>query len=247
MECLRFWGSSGCGVPAIRPIISGYAAIPGSWPWQVSLQDRPSFHFCGGSLLNSLWVVTAAHCKVTPGNTVVLGAYNGSVNTEDTQTISVGRVFRHPNYNSIMNNIALIKLATPATYTDRISPVCLAATSDVFNGGERCVTTGWENTNASAQVTPSKLQQASLPLLTTAKCQGYRGSNIRDTMICAGDSGVSSCVGDSGGPLVCQRNGAWTLAGIMSRGSSTCSTSTPAVYTHIPAFRSWVDQTIAAN
>lgn len=63
--------SKGCGVPAIKPalnanqrIVNGENAVPGSWPWQVSLQDTSGFHFCGGSLISPNWVVTAAHCNV---------------------------------------------------------------------------------------------------------------------------------------------------------------------------------------
>ncbi|CAJ0944155.1 unnamed protein product [Ranitomeya imitator] len=257
LSCLAlFGGSLGCGVPAIKPVISGYArivngetAVSGSWPWQVSLQDRTGFHFCGGSLINSLWVVTAAHCGVTTSHRVILGEFDRSSSAEPIQTMTVSKVFRHPSYNSvsISNDITLIKLASAASLDSRVSPVCVAATADVFNGGERCVTTGWGYVNAASQVTPSKLQQVSLPLLTTSDCQRYWGSNIQSTMICAGASGASSCMGDSGGPLVCQRSGAWTLAGIVSWGSSSCSTSTPAVYARVTVLRAWMDQTVAAN
>lgn len=58
---------------------------------------------------------------------------------------------------------------------------------------------------------------------------------------------LSLLQGDSGGPLVCKKNGAWTLVGIVSWGSSTCSTSTPAVYARVTALISWVQQILAAN
>ncbi|XP_069821360.1 chymotrypsinogen A-like [Dendropsophus ebraccatus] len=257
LSCFALLGGAlGCGVPTIKPVISGYArivngenAVSGSWPWQVSLQDSTGFHFCGGSLINSLWVVTAAHCGVTTNHRVILGEFDRSSNAEPIQTKTIARVFRHPNYSSwtIVNDITLIKLTSAATYNERVGPVCIAASADIFNGGERCVTTGWGYVNAASQTTPSKLQQVALPLLTTADCQKHWGSQIQSTMICAGASGASSCMGDSGGPLVCQRNGAWTLVGIVSWGSSSCSTSTPAVYARVTALRAWLDQTVAAN
>ncbi|CAI9598469.1 unnamed protein product, partial [Staurois parvus] len=246
----------GCGVPAISPLISGYArvvngenAVSGSWPWQVSLQNSTGFHYCGGSLINSLWVVTAAHCTVRSSHRVVLGEHDLFSNDEPIQVKSIGRFFSHPQYNTQtdVNDIALIKLSSPATLNDRVSAVCLAASSDVFSGGERCVTSGWGYTNAATLAKPAKLQQVALPLLTNPECQRYWGTKIKDTMICAGASGASSCMGDSGGPLVCQRNGAWTLAGVVSWGRSTCSPYFPGVYARVTSLRSWVDQTVAAN
>ncbi|XP_056383386.1 chymotrypsinogen A-like [Hyla sarda] len=257
LSCLALLGGSyGCGVPSIKPIVSGYArvvngenAVSGSWPWQVSLQDNTGFHFCGGSLINSLWVVTAAHCGVTTSHRVILGEYDRSSSAEPIQTKTISRVFRHPSYSSFTtaNDITLLKLSSAASFNNRVAPVCIAASADVFNGGERCVTTGWGYVNAATQTTPSKLQQVSLPLLSNTECQRYWGTKIQNTMICAGASGASSCMGDSGGPLVCQRNGAWTLAGIVSWGSSTCATSSPGVYARVTVLRSWLDQTVAAN
>lgn len=45
-----------------------------------------------------------------------------------------------------------------------------------------------------AQKTPDKLQQATLPIVSTAECKEFWGSKITDVMICAGASGVSSCM-----------------------------------------------------
>lgn len=63
-----------CGVPPITPntifgggdrMVGGESVVPNSWPWQVSLQtmySEPNGHFCGGTLLNAQWVLTASHC-----------------------------------------------------------------------------------------------------------------------------------------------------------------------------------------
>ncbi|XP_043935470.1 chymotrypsinogen A-like [Protopterus annectens] len=249
-------GAQECGVQAIKPVISGYArivngeeAVSGSWPWQISLQDRTNWHFCGASLISSQWVVTAAHCGVSTSDRIVLGEHDRGSSDEPIFVASVAKVITHPNWNSntINNDITLIKLSSPVTFTDRISPVCLAEATDDYPGGLLCVTTGWGKTRYNSFTTPNKLQQTALPLLTPANFRTYWGSNITDIMICAGAAGASSCMGDSGGPLVCQKNGAWHLVGIVSWGSSICSTSTPAVYARVTALRSWIDQTIAAN
>ncbi|KAM9182873.1 chymotrypsinogen B-like [Mergus octosetaceus] len=260
LSCLALAGSAraaaSCGVPAIAPVIRGYnrivngePAVPGSWPWQVSLQRYGNFHFCGGSLISEQWVVTAAHCGVKTTDTVVLGEYDQETESGDVQRLSIAKVFCNPSYSSltIRNDITLIKLATPAQLNARVSPVCLPQATDDFPGGLTCVTTGWGLTDASADTTPAVLQQVALPLLTNAQCKQYWGFRIYDVMVCAGADGASSCMGDSGGPLVCQKDGAWTLVGIVSWGSSSCSTSTPGVYARVTKLRDWIDSVLAAN
>nr|XP_034957693.1 chymotrypsinogen B-like [Zootoca vivipara] len=257
LSCLALVSAAqSCGVPSIQPVLTGYSrivngeeAVPGSWPWQVSLQERSGWHFCGGSLVSERWVVTAAHCGVTTSNIVVLGEHDRSSSAEKIQKLAVEKVFTHPEWDpvAINNDIALIKLATPAEMTDTVSPVCLTDTADHFKSGDLCATSGWGKTRYNAFTTPSKLQQTALPLLSNEECKKSWGSNISDLMICAGAAGSSSCMGDSGGPLVCQEGGVWKLVGIVSWGSSRCSTTTPAVYARISRLRAWADETMANN
>ncbi|XP_074864759.1 chymotrypsinogen B-like [Carettochelys insculpta] len=247
-----------CGVPQIQPVITGYArivngeeAVPGSWPWQVSLQTSRlnSFHFCGGSLVSEQWVVTAAHCSTRSSNVVVLGEHDRSSSQEDVQKLAIQKVFTHPNYNSetTANDVALIKLATPAQLGRTVAPVCLAAAGEQYQGGQLCVTSGWGKTRYNALTTPSKLQQTALPLLTNPQCETRWAGKILDSMICAGAAGSSSCMGDSGGPLVCEESGAWRLVGIVSWGSSRCATTMPGVYARVSELRPWIDSIMASN
>ncbi|KAG8541454.1 hypothetical protein GDO81_029018 [Engystomops pustulosus] len=89
----------GCGIPTIQPVVTGYArivngeeAVPGSWPWQVSLQDTTGWHYCGGSLISRDWVVTAAHCSVALTDRVVLGEHDRSSSAEPIQNLAVAKV-----------------------------------------------------------------------------------------------------------------------------------------------------------
>ncbi|RXM33532.1 Chymotrypsin B [Acipenser ruthenus] len=200
------------------------------------------------------------------GHRVVVGEHDRRSDSEAVQIMSVAAVITHPEWNpyTINNDISLVKLTAPVSFNARVAPVCLPSPSDDFQGGSLCVTSGWGLTRYNALFTPNKLQQTALPLLTNAECSSYWGDKISDVMICAGAAGATSCMGDSGGPLVCEKDNVWTLGdsggplvcekdnvwtlvGIVSWGSSQCSTTTPAVYARVTAFRSWVDQIIAAN
>nr|XP_014333260.1 PREDICTED: chymotrypsinogen B isoform X8 [Bos mutus] len=226
-----FGSSFGCGVPAIDPVLSGLSrivngedAVPGSWPWQVSLQTSSGFHFCGGSLISEDWVVTAAHCGVRKGHLVVAGVSDQGSEEEAGQVLRVAEVL-----------------------TVAVAPVCLPSADTSFPTGSLCTVTGWGKTRYNAFDTPDKLQQATLPILSNADCREFWGSKITDVMICAGASGISSCMGDSGGPLVCQKDGAWTLAGIVSWGSSRCSPFLPGVYARVTKFIPWILEVLEAN
>ncbi|XP_050958073.1 chymotrypsin-like protease CTRL-1, partial [Labeo rohita] len=179
---------------------------------------------------------------------VILGEHDRGSNVEPIQVKLVSKVITHPLYSSttVNNDIALLKLSSPVTYTPRISPVCLAPSTINILPGTRCFTTGWGQT--ATTTSPLILQQTGIPITSPAVCRQIWGqSRITDAMICAGESGSSSCMGDSGGPLVCERSGVWTLVGAVSRGTSTCDTRYPVVYARISQLRSWIDRTIASN
>ncbi|XP_022367147.1 chymotrypsinogen 2 isoform X2 [Enhydra lutris kenyoni] len=150
--CALLSTAFGCGVPAIHPVLSGLSrivngedAVPGSWPWQVSLQDSTGFHFCGGSLISEDWVVTAAHCGVRTSHQVVAGEFDQGSDAEDIQVLKIAKVFKNPKFNifTVNNDITLLKLATPARFSQTVSPVCLPNENDDFPAGTLCATTGW--------------------------------------------------------------------------------------------------------
>ncbi|NXX23532.1 CTRL protease, partial [Podargus strigoides] len=246
---------TGCGVPAVSPsvqyserIINGQTAVSGSWPWQVSLQTRSGSHFCGGSLINENWVVTAAHCEFNPySHVVVLGEHDRSSSAESVQVKTVAKAVTNPSWNSNTHNndIALLKLSSPAQLGPRVAPVCLAPTNLALPSNLQCVTTGWGRTSVTSQALAVRLQQVTLPLIAQSQCTQHWGNRITSSMLCAGGAGASSCHGDSGGPLVYQNGDVWTLIGIVSWGSTTCNVRTPAVYTRVSQFRTWIDQVVA--
>ncbi|MBN3313548.1 TMPS9 protease, partial [Atractosteus spatula] len=246
-----------CGQARLNPrIVGGDSAPAGYWPWQASLQYY-GFHFCGGSLINQQWVLTAAHC--TYGiSSMILQVYLGKESQEGSNPHQVSRgverIILHPNfdYMTLNNDIALLKLSSPVTFTDYIQPICLAANSSSFHTGTSCWVTGWGNIAEGVSLPNNKtLQELQLPIIGKSQCGCISnltfGVNfITDNMICAGvlDNRKSPCNGDSGGPLVCKQGSAWVQAGIVSFGYGCARPNIPGVYTRVSQYQDWINRQV---
>ncbi|KAG7507372.1 hypothetical protein JOB18_032143 [Solea senegalensis] len=245
-----------CGItPLNNRIVGGEDAPPGSWPWQVSLQGSGG-HVCGGSLINREWVMSAAHCfssTSTSGWEVSLGRQNLQGTNPNEVSRSVARIILHPNYDGDTNNndIALLRLSSPVTFTDYIRPVCLAASGSVFNNGTDSWVTGWGAVNEGVSLPfPESLQEVEVPVLGNRQCNCLNGvGTITDNMICAGVlvGGKDSCQGDSGGPMVSKQGSVWVQSGIVSFGFGCARPNLPGVYSRVSSYQPWINSLIRSD
>ncbi|XP_036615924.1 cationic trypsin-3-like isoform X2 [Trichosurus vulpecula] len=222
-------------------IVGGYTCAAYSLPYQVSLNS--GYHFCGGSLINSEWVISAAHCHNRIQ--VRLGKHNIEVEEGNEQFIDAAKAIRHPKYNSLTfnNDIMLIKLKTPATINSRVSAISLPESCAAT--GTSCLISGWGNTASSGADYSELLQCLEAPVLSDSSCHSAYPGRITSNMICVGylEGGKDSCQGDSGSPVVC--NG--ELQGIVSWGYGCAQKGKPGVYTKVCNYVDWIEETIASN
>uniref|UniRef100_A0A3P8YDN5 Peptidase S1 domain-containing protein n=1 Tax=Esox lucius TaxID=8010 RepID=A0A3P8YDN5_ESOLU len=239
-----------CGMPLLNTkIVGGQTATPGSWPWQASLQSSGR-HFCGGSLINNQWVLTAAHCfsSIHPNLVVVLGLQNLQGSNPNSVSLTVSQITVHPNYSSSTNDndLCLLKLSSTVTFTSFIQPICLAAPASTFYTGTTSWVTGWGTTRSISNT----LQEVSIPVVGNRQCNCDNGlGTITNNMICAGLSagGKDSCQGDSGGAMVSKQAGRWIQSGIVSFGTGCAQPNFPGVYTRVSQYQTWINSMISTN
>ncbi|XP_040918369.1 cationic trypsin-like [Toxotes jaculatrix] len=243
-----------CGTaPLNTKIVGGESAAPGTWPWQASLHLNGR-HFCGGSLINNQWILTAAHCipsTSTAGLLVYLGRDTQQGLNLNEVSRSVSQIIPHPDYNSNTNNndMALLRLSSTVEFTNYIKPVCLASEGSVFAAGTTCWVTGWGNVQSDVSLPfPQRLQEVTVPIVSNSQCNSVYGI-ITSNMICAGlsEGGKDSCQGDSGGPLVSKDGSRWVQAGVVSFGNGCALPNNPGVYARVSQYQAWINSQISSN
>ena len=197
--------NSECGI-STSSIVGGSEATPFSIPWQVGIVNVESDRiFCGGTLVSSTHVLTAAHCMVGEIE-VIVGEHDVNAEEDGTRHEVCG-VTLHPNWNSETTNYdyAMLRLKEPVQIGNRAVPVCLADSSLEGNALDNKAVTvsGWGKLSESGSQ-PTVLHTVNVQAMSNSECQeSYGQSAITDAMLCAGqpEGEIDSCQGDSGGML----------------------------------------------
>lgn len=212
---------SDCGVqknpPFTNRIINGKNAIANSWPWIVSLRiklDDGSLgpHFCAGTLIDSLFILTAAHClkNINPSKLVlIIGVSDfNSLNTV-LDVFLISAFYSHEEFNSdtFANDIALIKLLNPVASSDKISFSCLPTNGSYVSNGGFAIAAGWGSSNGInySPDFPQQLQQTTLKIMNgQTVCSRVAYDQTKFFCMLDSDTNIASniCMGDSGGPLM---------------------------------------------
>ena len=232
-------------------IVGGSTAGGSDNPFQVGLlqaaiSNNFGAQFCGGTLLRSNIVVTAAHCSDFIADVNSVQVLTGTRRLDGTgRRHAVRRIMIHPAWDAVSfdNDVAVWELATSATGV----PTATLATSDGPVGGG-LLATGWGVTSEGG-VASLDLQRVNVPLVARDNCNdanSYRGA-ITSNMLCAGRDvgGLDSCQGDSGGPLTRGPDNS-VLTGITSWGIGCARPNLFGVYTRVSqaSIRSFIDRAI---
>ncbi|GFR16481.1 proclotting enzyme [Trichonephila clavata] len=258
-----------CGVtryPHTR-VVGGKQAEKGSWPWMavifVEKRNNVKSPDCGGALVTTRHVITAAHCVVTGRSattmsprllTVRLGAHDLKKSNEPgALDISVSAVRRHEQFDprTYKNDIAVLRLSRTVRFHDDISPVCLPFDS-LYNynlTGKISYVTGF-GTTAFNGPSSDVLMEVGFDIQSQDLCRkAYeRELNITEEYLCAGmmDGSKDSCQGDSGGPLVAVgKENKYYLVGVVSFGKLCAQPGYPGVYTRVTKYLDWLRTNLA--
>uniref|UniRef100_A0A671LDZ6 Peptidase S1 domain-containing protein n=1 Tax=Sinocyclocheilus anshuiensis TaxID=1608454 RepID=A0A671LDZ6_9TELE len=236
-----------CGqAPLNTRIVGGVDASEGSWPWQVSLHSSNfGGNFCGGSLINSEWVLTAAH-RLPGISASSLLVYLGK------RIQNVSSVIVHLSYNSQSsdNDIALLRLSSAVTFNEYIRPVCLAGLNSSFPSGTSSWVTGWGNIQSGVSLpSPGILQETMVPVVANDQCNTLLGSgSVTCNMMCAGFmEGGRDTWGFWACPMVSKQCSVWVQSGITSWAYGCAEPNAPGVYTCVSQYQSWITNKTGQN
>jgi hypothetical protein len=210
--------------PATPPAPPGPNDLQSSYPWVVDIGDTGNLG-CRGVLIHPSWVLTAGHCIGSIAGTVsysrtdpVTGVVSSDSRPFNASGPSRG-MFVHPDFDldtgfgQPVNDVALIRLATPFTLSRHIQTVALPRSP--ANPG-RTGTIATHNHFGPLPAGSTAVLRA--PQLGPNDCAMPTG------FVCIEPPASSLCKGDSGGGFVMTLDGRAQVVGVVSNisGGDTC-------------------------
>ncbi|XP_045026749.1 LOW QUALITY PROTEIN: serine protease nudel [Daphnia magna] len=230
----------------LNRVVGGRESNMGAWPWAVAI-IRDGIFKCGGTLLDSNWILSAAHCFHALEKShfeIQLGMLRRSSYSPLEQTRAILFIYVHPNYDprTLENDIALLRVQKPLQLNQWTAPACLPSLGYVPRNDTLCTVVGWGNVQENGPESDSLLEVA-VPIKPCSADLAARKNKI----LCAGypEGKKDSCQGDSGGPFICPDpniRDSWLLVGIVSFGLGCARPGQLGAYTNVAYYLKWIDE-----
>ncbi|XP_045455963.1 transmembrane protease serine 11D-like [Melitaea cinxia] len=239
---------------AVRRIIGGMETCINMYPYNVAI-SRSGKHWCGGSIIDEQWILTAGHCfeSAYDGDKRKLVPFivraGSSFHNRGGYQARVNKVFFPSGYSpgNADYDYSLLRLDRPLPIGRNIAVLNLPAKDYLIESDDILIVTGWGSTHESGFGNiPDRLRFVPVPIMKVQECQKAYRFYISPRMLCAGyaTGGKDACNHDSGGPAV--RDG--VLIGIVSFGGKKCGDPrSPGVYSRVSEITEWVEQTVTDN
>ncbi len=258
----------GTGEPRSR-VVHGTASNPGEWPTAVSLnilkEGARGGSLCAGTVIDSRWILTAAHCVFAKSAGGVKGlravtAFAKSNVPHSGEARRVKSVVVHPQFRAVaradkgaglINDVALLELETP-TSAPRQKLAAVSGQSAFLAPGTTMTVIGWGLTKPRGpeakqdrKYLSEVLLRANVPVPHRNACEAFLGFGgaPSESVFCAGDGkgGADSCNGDSGGPIFAKGPAGEAIQiGVVSWGDGCAVPGTYGAYATIPHFQQWI-------
>ncbi|XP_037382051.1 tissue-type plasminogen activator [Talpa occidentalis] len=236
-----------------------------SHPWQAAIfvKNKRGAEYkllCGGMLISSCWVLSAAHCfqerYLSQNLKVILGRTYRLIPGEEEQKFEVEKYIIHNKFDddTYDNDIALLRLRSESPHcaeeSDTVRTICLPEANLQLPDWTECELSGYGKHEASSLDYSERLKEAHVRLYPASRCtsQHLLNKTVTNNMLCAGDTRSGgdqvnlhdACQGDSGGPLVCMKDNHMVLVGIISWGLGCGQKDVPGVYTKVANYLDWI-------
>lgn len=213
-------------------ITGGQSATPGQFPWQVSLRITDA-HYCGASIINTQWLLTAAHCVVDEIPSAIK-AFVGSnlLSAGIKHDITIIRTHENYSRSTLAHDISVLRVTPNIALNNNAQPIPLI-NRDVTN--QELHVSGWGRVSTSGTI-PVSLQFTTTIAISNNDCQ--RLITINEDNVCTAHSnGFGICFEDAGGPLVKYGEG---LVGVSSFVVNGCGSTYPDGFSSVYYHRTWI-------
>ncbi|KAH8364950.1 hypothetical protein KR200_006078, partial [Drosophila serrata] len=219
-------------------IVGGTKATTGQFPHQISLRRRGS-HTCGGSIISSTYILTAAHC-VKSGNNVAparqLSILAGSLQLSGGggETRQVAAVHVHPKYRGDGYDVAVLRLTQPINLNANAKVIELSSEDPPTDAS--VYISGWGYISNSGPIS-NDLLYGQVKKMDRNTCRRRYLPRLSDTTMCLlHDANKGACYGDSGGPATYEGR----LVGVASFVIGGCGRDAPDGYERVSQLRQWI-------